>query len=1178
MNVGILEAWLKLRDDLTPALKAIGPSLEKAEQNINKAAQALLPMSAGLALVGGASLKFASDFNSAMTESLAILPQMSEAMRKDLGDTARQVALTTTQSAEDAAKGYYYLASAGIDTAEALKNALPLAAQFAQAGVMNMADATEILVDSVKSLGLSVDRDMNRVGDVIVKAAVASSASVQQLGDALTNKAAIAMRTFGISVEQGTAVLSVFADQGVKGQIAGERLSILINGLAEAYGKNSKAFKDFGINLYDSAGRMRNVADVASDFEKALSGLSDQQKTATLEQMNLTRETKAAVLQLVGASSEIKRYEQAYKSAGGTMKEIADNQMKSFANQLSLTKKAVIDAAISIGDALRPAVTSLLPLVRDLASFVKTAADSFVQLSAPTKTLIIGFLAFLTALGPVLLAVGSLIGAWTALTPLMAAAGVTIGAVATFAGVTSAALGALALVVVGIIAYWEDMTDAVNVFMHTGLGEWVSNSITGTFEVLGGVFTVVAAVLQTLSFGFIDLQTTVKNSSTFFDALNLSWLALKFTAIQLGVAVLTAQKALMFDGDPMKAEVQKDIDALKNLQLSYSDSAAKIVSGVAQTSEALKSNSGEVKKNSDEFSKLTKASANTASTHVLTAKETKALDKAMADASKAAHELAVEQIKLKQLQEDAAMKAGMAGLDVIFRDAATEAKRLNAQTVPIKVQVMEAAIAAKRASDDTKTWNQAVMELAKSMNLPKDILDALLKKTDAVKTKSFDWGKVLEGVSNAFHILGISTDSALGKAITALTTVKSITDEAKKSMVDANGVATKDFLKLDSVKQGQVAMAGLNAAMVAFKSGALGGAAAGAQFGSMFGPVGTAIGGALGGLLGWIGGSSKAKQEAAKLTAEIDKQRQAYIKNAGGLATLQSKAREVGATLDGIFNAKTLQAYNTAVDELNKKFDDFNTANQELEAAMEKYGITIDQLGPKFAQQQLDKQAAQLLKEYMLLNAAGVDHSVIISKMGPELQKYVNQSLAAGTAIPENMRPILEEMLKLGLLTDEAGNKLENLDGLTFTESLTEGLTRAIDAIYDLITALTGVPRNVNTTITQTYRTEGNPNQGGGRGEEIAMASGFNGFVNGPTRILVGEAGREHLEVVPDDEWKDRQKSGGKASASGDTYIIFDTTKGTPYLTSAAEARRMTAMLGSGAVKVNSRVLTRRAG
>ena len=59
-----------------------------------------------------------------MTKSLAIMGDVSDAMRNDMAQAARQVATSTKFSAEQAAESFFFLASAGLD-AKASLAALP---------------------------------------------------------------------------------------------------------------------------------------------------------------------------------------------------------------------------------------------------------------------------------------------------------------------------------------------------------------------------------------------------------------------------------------------------------------------------------------------------------------------------------------------------------------------------------------------------------------------------------------------------------------------------------------------------------------------------------------------------------------------------------------------------------------------------------------------------------------------------------------------------------------------------------------------------------------------------------------------------------------------------------------------------------------------------------------------
>ena len=315
--------------------------------------------------IGVASVKAFADFDSALNQSLAIMGDVSASMEKEMSDAAREVAKTTTFSAEQAAEAFYFLASAGLD-AEASIEALPLVAQFAQAGMFDLSTATDLLTDAQSALGLAIRDDavanmenMTRVADVLVDAANLSNASVEQFSESLTNKAGAALSVANKSIEEGVAVLAVFADQGVKGAEAGESLSIMLRDISRAAATNTDEFKKFGINVFDAEGNLRNMADVTAEFERVLLPMSDAQKAVALDTLGLTRSVADNIKLVLGASDEIRNYESALLDAGGTTEDVAGKQLETFSAQMQLLRSNVFDVFIEIGSFLVPKLLEL---------------------------------------------------------------------------------------------------------------------------------------------------------------------------------------------------------------------------------------------------------------------------------------------------------------------------------------------------------------------------------------------------------------------------------------------------------------------------------------------------------------------------------------------------------------------------------------------------------------------------------------------------------------------------------------------------------------------------------------------------------------------------------------------------------------------------------------------------
>lgn len=268
---------------------------------------------------------------------------------------------------------------------------------------------------------------------------------------------------------------------------------------------------------------------------------------------------------------------------------------------------------------------------------------------------------------------------------------------------------------------------------------------------------------------------------------------------------------------------------------------------------------------------------------------------------------------------------------------------------------------------------------------------------------------------------------------------------------------------------------------------------------------------------------------------KVRQMRDDFIKAAGGIEALKRRALETKTPLDMLFNAKTVHQYEAAVAGITRHMQTWDDAQQAVNDAMERWGLTVEEMGPKFAQQKLSEQAMSLFQDWEVLAASGADMLAVAEKMGPAINEWYQQALATGASVPEAMRPVMEKWLEMGILTDANGEKLKNLDGINFTQSLEEGLQRTIDAINALVVALGGIPSSVppvNIPINPVYGNGGggpaNGNYSGYTGpmggpHEHAAATGFEGTVFKPTRFLVGEKGPEHVSVVPR----------GKGSAEG---------------------------------------------
>jgi len=225
------------------------------------------------------------------------------------------------------------------------------------------------------------------------------------------------------------------------------------------------------------------------------------------------------------------------------------------------------------------------------------------------------------------------------------------------------------------------------------------------------------------------------------------------------------------------------------------------------------------------------------------------------------------------------------------------------------------------------------------------------------------------------------------------------------------------------------------------------------------------------------------KQGGPAVQAMIDHINQAFADEkqhaadiATGVTGIVDAAKAMGSSMPSSFKpllANLMEAKGLTNDEkmaingLIATNPDFNSLEQEAAGL----GITLEQLGPKFQQAHVDQVANSYVDSFNKLVDAGGDVGGIITGMSPKINAVVKDALQFGVAVPASMKPMLEKMIELGLLTDDSGKKLTDLSKFNFDDSQSpldkaaDKLTKAIDHLGDLLNNLPGIAGTAATGI-----------------------------------------------------------------------------------------------------------------
>ncbi len=355
--------------DVVRSFRDVGKGSDKALASVKK-------FGAGIGVAFSAAVigRFTADvarsfleFDAALNQSIAIMGDVSQVMREDMAVAAKRASEEFNFAAKDTAEAFFFLASAGL-TAEQSIASLGQVTAFAKAGMFDLATATDLATDAQSALGLTVDDatenlvNLTRVTDVLVKANTLANASVQQFSTALTTEAGAALKTFGISIEEGVAVLAAFADQGIKGEKAGTALSRILRLMSSAAIKNADAYKLLNVEVFDNTGQINRLADIIEDLERATASMSDETRTAALEQLGFQARVQGVILPLLGMSQAVRENKIQLEELGGTTRDVAEKQMQAPLERVGAAAKVLQNAMFEVGESLTRALVPAIEL------------------------------------------------------------------------------------------------------------------------------------------------------------------------------------------------------------------------------------------------------------------------------------------------------------------------------------------------------------------------------------------------------------------------------------------------------------------------------------------------------------------------------------------------------------------------------------------------------------------------------------------------------------------------------------------------------------------------------------------------------------------------------------------------------------------------------------------------
>lgn len=333
----------------------------------------------GVVNVIGGAITTIKEFDVQLAKVSALGGEYAEQINA-LGDAAKSLGPKFGVGPKKALESVEALAKAGVSASDILGGALEGALSLSASGALAAGDAAEYAASTMVQFGLA-GKDMTHVADLMSAAANKAMGEVSDFGDALKFIGPVAAGA-GVSLEETTGTLALFAQNGILGQQAGTGLRGVLSSLTSPSAQATKQMEQLGIitadgsnKLYDAQGNFLGLANMAGVLSEATAGLTQQQRDQALGQIFGNQQITAANILLKGGKDAVNEWTDAVNDSGIAQR-IANEQQNTVAGSLDKLSASWDAAVVSIDKGDGPISRAIKGMADGLASIINYAVDA----------------------------------------------------------------------------------------------------------------------------------------------------------------------------------------------------------------------------------------------------------------------------------------------------------------------------------------------------------------------------------------------------------------------------------------------------------------------------------------------------------------------------------------------------------------------------------------------------------------------------------------------------------------------------------------------------------------------------------------------------------------------------------------------------------------------------------
>ena len=392
LNIALQSSTSKLQQ-FSARAKSIGSSLSRS-------------LTLPLALVGGASIKMALDFDKSMTKIKTLVGVASDEVDA-MGGAVKRLAVDTGVNANDAADALFFITSAGLRGADAMKvlEAATKASAIGLGEVKTVADAVTSAVNAYGQENLSAESATDILTAAVREGKLEADSLAQSMGKVLPVSSQL-----GVGFEEVGAALAAMSRTGTDAAMATTSLRGILSALLNPSSQANEELQNFGLSAQVLREQLKEQG-LLSVLKTLTDRFGDNQEAAGKVFGNVRALT--GVLDLMG--NNVGTTEQIFASMSDTTGTL-NTAFTELEDELSFKFKKSLEAIkTSLTELGKTLAIAILPFIQKLSGFVTSLINKFNNLDTSSKNLILTLSGIAIALGPSVLVISGLASAFALL-------------------------------------------------------------------------------------------------------------------------------------------------------------------------------------------------------------------------------------------------------------------------------------------------------------------------------------------------------------------------------------------------------------------------------------------------------------------------------------------------------------------------------------------------------------------------------------------------------------------------------------------------------------------------------------------------------------------------------------------------------------------------------------------